>query len=98
VTFDVFDIPMPGLPRPIRERFDDVMESPGEWAKKVVKDYGANMVTMHLIGTGPKVMDKSPREGAQVVEELLQAVDVPLILEDLEIQLKTHLFLKLQQR
>lgn len=80
VTFDVFDIPMPGLPRPIREHFEDVMESPGEWAKKAVKDYGANMVTMHLIGTGPKVMDKSPREGAQAVEEVLQAVDVPLVI------------------
>jgi len=78
VTFDVFDIPMPGLPRPIREHFGDVMESPGEWAKKAVKDYGANMVTVHLIGTGPKVEDKSPREGAQVIEEVLQAVDVPL--------------------
>ncbi|KZX10396.1 CO dehydrogenase/acetyl-CoA synthase subunit delta [Methanobrevibacter filiformis] len=80
VTFDVFDIPMPGLPRPIREHFEDVMESPGEWAKKAVKDYGANMVTMHLIGTGPKVMDKSPREGAQAVEEVLQAVKVPLVI------------------
>lgn len=80
VTFDVFDIPMPGLPRPIREHFADVMESPGEWAKKAVKDYGANMVTMHLIGTGPKVIDKSPREGAQAVEEVLQAVDVPLVI------------------
>ncbi|MGL6298549.1 MAG: CO dehydrogenase/acetyl-CoA synthase subunit delta [Methanobacteriaceae archaeon] len=80
VTFDVFDIPMPGLPRPIREHFEDVMESPGEWAKKAVKDYGANMVTMHLIGTGPKVMDKSPREGALAVEEVLQAVDVPLVI------------------
>jgi acetyl-CoA decarbonylase/synthase complex subunit delta len=80
VTFDVFDIPMPGLPRPIREHFSDVMDHPGEWAKKAVKEYGANMVTMHLIGTGPKVMNKSPREGAQAVEEVLQAVDVPLVI------------------
>ena len=78
VTFDVFDIPMPGLPRPIREHFSEVMDSPGEWAKKAVKDYGANMITVHLIGTGPKVMDKSPREGALAIEEVLQAVDVPI--------------------
>jgi acetyl-CoA decarbonylase/synthase complex subunit delta len=80
VTFDVFDITMPGLPRPIREHFADVMESPGEWAKKAVKDYGANMVTIHLISTSPKGMDKSPRQGVQVVEEVLQAVDVPLVI------------------
>ncbi len=80
VTFDVFDIPMPGLPRPIREHFEDVMEHPGDWAKKAVKEFGANMVTIHLIGTGPKVMDKSPREAAADIEEVLQAVDVPLVI------------------
>jgi acetyl-CoA decarbonylase/synthase, CODH/ACS complex subunit delta len=80
VTFDVFDIPMPGLPRPIREHFEDVMEHPGEWAKKAVKEFGANMVTIHLIGTGPKVMDKSPRDAANDIEEVLQAVDVPLVI------------------
>lgn len=80
VTFDVFDIPMPGLPRPIREHFSDVMDHPGEWARKAVKDFGANMVTIHLIGTGPKVMDKSPKEAAADIEEVLQAVDVPLVI------------------
>lgn len=80
VTFDVFDIPMPGLPRPIREHFEDVMEHPGDWAKKAVKEFGANMVTIHLIGTGPKVMDKTPREAAADIEEVLQAVDVPLVI------------------
>lgn len=80
VTFDVFDIPMPGLPRPIREHFEDVMEHPGDWAKKAVKDFGANMITIHLIGTGPKVMDKTPQEAAAAIEEVLQAVDVPLVI------------------
>ncbi len=80
VTFDVFDIPMPGLPRPIREHFSDVMDHPGDWAKKAVKDFGANMVTIHLIGTGPKVMDKTPQQAAADIEEVLQAVDVPLVI------------------
>jgi acetyl-CoA decarbonylase/synthase complex subunit delta len=80
VTFDVFDIPMPGLPRPIREHFSDVMDHPGDWAKKAVKDFGANMVTIHLIGTGPKVMDKTPKQVAADIEEVLQAVDVPLVI------------------
>ncbi len=80
VTFDVFDIPMPGLPRPIREHFEDVMEHPGDWAKKAVKDFGANMITIHLIGTGPKVMDKTPQQAAAAIEEVLQAVDVPLVI------------------
>lgn len=80
VTFDVFDIPMPGLPKPIKEHFSDVMEDPGDWAKKAVKEFGANMVTIHLIGTGPQVMDKTPRQAAQDIEEVLQAVKVPLVI------------------
>lgn len=38
------------------------------------------MVTIHLIGTGPKVMDKTPRQAAHDIEEVLQAVDVPLVI------------------
>ncbi len=97
VTFDVFDIPMPGLPRPIREHFSDVMEHPGDWAKKAVKDFGANMVTIHLIGTGPKVMDKTPRQAADDIEEVLQAVDVPLVVGGSGDPQKDQLFLKLLQ-
>lgn len=79
ITFDVFDIPLP-LPRPIREHFEDVMEDPVDWAKKAVNKYGADMIAIQLIGTGPKVMDKSPREAANNIEDILQAVDVPLVI------------------
>lgn len=48
--------------------------------KKAVKEYGADMVTIHLIGTGPKVMDRSPKDAAKDIEEVLQAVDVPLVI------------------
>ena len=98
VTFDVFDIPMPGLPRPIREHFSDVMDHPGDWAKKAVKDFGANMVTIHLIGTGPKVMDKTPRQAAADIEEVLQAVDVPLVIGGSGDPKRILKFLKLQQQ
>jgi len=79
IAFDVFDIPLP-LPRPIREHFGDVMEDPVEWAKKAINKYNADMITLHLIGTGSRVMDKSPREAAKNVEDVLQAVDVPLVI------------------
>ncbi|MBG0768572.1 CO dehydrogenase/acetyl-CoA synthase subunit delta [Methanococcus maripaludis] len=80
VTFDVFDIPMNGLPRPIKENFEDVMHSPGEWAQKAVKEFGADMITLHLIGTDPKVKDKSLKDAAKDLEEVLQAVKVPLVI------------------
>ncbi|GAA0128323.1 CO dehydrogenase/acetyl-CoA synthase subunit delta [Methanococcus maripaludis] len=80
VTFDVFDIPMKGLPRPIKENFEEVMDSPGEWARKAVKEFGADMITLHLIGTDPKVKDKSLKDAAKDLEEVLQAVKVPLVI------------------
>jgi acetyl-CoA decarbonylase/synthase complex subunit delta len=80
VTFDVFDIPMKGLPRPIKENFEEVMDSPGEWARKAVKEFGADMITLHLIGTDPKVKDKSLKDASKDLEEVLQAVKVPLVI------------------
>ncbi|WP_456471808.1 CO dehydrogenase/acetyl-CoA synthase subunit delta [Methanocaldococcus sp.] len=79
VTFDIFDMPMPSLPKPIRQYFEDVMEDPVEWAKKCVK-FGADMITIHHISTDPKIKDKSPKEAAKLMEDLLQAVKVPFVI------------------
>jgi acetyl-CoA decarbonylase/synthase complex subunit delta len=78
VTFDVFDV-APPLPKAIREHVEDVWDSPSEWAKKAVK-LGADLVTIHLTSTDPNNKDTSPKEAAKVVEEMLQAVDVPLVI------------------
>ncbi|MDK2987801.1 MAG: acetyl-CoA decarbonylase/synthase, complex subunit delta [Methanothermococcus sp.] len=80
VTFDIFDMPMRGLPKNVRVYFEDVMEDPCEWAKKCVNEFGANMVTIHHISTDPKINDTSPREAAKLMEDLLQAVDVPFVI------------------
>ncbi|WP_083771765.1 CO dehydrogenase/acetyl-CoA synthase subunit delta [Methanocaldococcus infernus] len=79
VTFDIFDMPMPSFPKPIRQYFEDVMEDPVEWAKKCVK-FGADMITIHHISTDPKIKDKSPKEAAKLMEDLLQAVKVPFVI------------------
>ncbi|ENN96076.1 acetyl-CoA decarbonylase/synthase complex subunit delta [Methanocaldococcus villosus KIN24-T80] len=80
ITFDIFDMPMPGLPKPIREFFEDVMEDPCDWARKCVKEFGADMITIHHISTDPKIKDKSPKEAAKLMEDLMQAVDVPFVI------------------
>ncbi|MFX1511093.1 MAG: CO dehydrogenase/acetyl-CoA synthase subunit delta [Promethearchaeota archaeon] len=78
VTFDCFDI-RPSLPKPIRQQFGEVMNDPGEWAKKAV-EFGADAITIHLVSTDPYVKDASPQEAAKTVEEVLQAVKVPLVI------------------
>jgi len=78
ISLDVFDMKIP-LPRVLREHVADVMEDPAEWARMNVKKFGADIVTIHLMSTDPLIHDTSPRLAAKTVEEILQAVDVPLI-------------------
>jgi acetyl-CoA decarbonylase/synthase complex subunit delta len=79
VTIDCFDMPI-HLARTVRMHYEDVMHDPGEWAKKIVKEFGADMVTIHLISTDPTIKDTPAKEAAKVVEEVLQAVKVPLVI------------------
>ncbi|ODS40043.1 MAG: CO dehydrogenase/acetyl-CoA synthase subunit delta [Candidatus Altiarchaeales archaeon WOR_SM1_79] len=78
IAHDVFDMPIP-IPRFLKELFDDTMEDPAEWAKLRVKKFGAKMVTIHLVSTDPNVKDTSIKDAMKVVEDVLQAVKVPII-------------------
>jgi acetyl-CoA decarbonylase/synthase complex subunit delta len=77
ISMDVFDIRMP-FPRAMKEHLGEVLDDPGEWARLNVQN-GADMVTIHLISTDPLMGDRSPRDAAETVEEILQAVDVPVV-------------------
>jgi len=79
ISVDCFDMPIP-LAKAVRGFYEDVMEDPGEWAKKNVREFGANMVTIHLISTDPTIKDTSAREAAKTVEDVLQAVKVPIVI------------------
>ncbi|MHC1576092.1 MAG: CO dehydrogenase/acetyl-CoA synthase subunit delta [Methanosarcinaceae archaeon] len=79
VTMDVFDMPI-GMAKSVKENYEDVINDPADWAKKVVNDFNADMVTIHLISTDPLINDTPAREAAKVVEDVLQAVDVPIVI------------------
>jgi acetyl-CoA decarbonylase/synthase complex subunit delta len=79
ISLDVFDMDI-SLPRVLREHVSEVMHDPAEWARMNVKKYGADIVTIHLMSTDPLFRNTSPRDAARTVEEILQAVDVPLII------------------
>lgn len=78
VSVDCFDMPIP-LARAVREKYADVMESPGDWAKRNV-EYGADMVTIHLVSTDPAIKDTPAKEAVKTVEEVLEAVKVPIVI------------------
>jgi len=79
LALDVFDMKVP-LPRTLKAGVAEVMEDPAAWARMNVDRFGAEMVTVHLMSTDPLIADRSPRQAAKTVEEVLQAVDVPLII------------------
>ncbi len=79
VTMDVFDMPI-GMAKSVKENYEDVINDPADWAKKVVNDFNADMVTIHLISTDPLINDTPASEAAKVVEDVLQAVDVPIVI------------------
>jgi acetyl-CoA decarbonylase/synthase complex subunit delta len=77
IAFDVFDKP-PHLSRVMRTPFEDVLNDPAAWARRCVDKFGAEMVQLHLTSIDPLLMDTSPKEAAKTVENVLEAVDVPL--------------------
>ncbi|MEM3539012.1 MAG: CO dehydrogenase/acetyl-CoA synthase subunit delta [Nitrososphaerales archaeon] len=79
IAMDIFDMPIE-LAKSVRQHFEDVMHDPAEWAKRQVEDFGAEIVSLNLISTDPLIKDTSPKEAAKTVENVLQAVDVPLII------------------
>jgi acetyl-CoA decarbonylase/synthase complex subunit delta len=96
VTNDVFDIPVNTkerdtflrLSEPVKKHLlepDDVTTSMAAWAKKSVEVFGAEMLTLHFIGTDPTIPEKlggkkPPKWAAQNLEEVLQAVKVPIVI------------------
>jgi acetyl-CoA decarbonylase/synthase complex subunit delta len=77
IAFDVFD-KAPHLSRVMRTPFAEVLDDPAAWAKHCVDKFGAEMVQLHLTSIDPLWMDTSPEEAAKTVENVLEAVDVPL--------------------
>jgi acetyl-CoA decarbonylase/synthase complex subunit delta len=79
IAVDVFDMKVP-LAKAVKMHVKDVLEDPAAWAKLAVKKFGADLLTVHLISIDPLVKDASPKDAVKTVEEVLQAVDVPLVI------------------
>ena len=75
---DVFDMPIP-LPGPVSAVLGDAVEDPIKWAKLCVDKFGADLVDLELISTDPSTKNTSVKEATKLVENVLQAVDVPLV-------------------
>jgi acetyl-CoA decarbonylase/synthase, CODH/ACS complex subunit delta len=79
ITLDVFDMEVP-LSKAVKMHVKDVIGDPAAWAKLAVEKFGADMVTVHLISIDPLLKNATPKDAVKTVEEILQAVDVPLVI------------------
>jgi acetyl-CoA decarbonylase/synthase complex subunit delta len=79
VTLDVFDMKIP-LSKAVKMHVKDVIGDPAAWAKLAVEKFGADVVTVHLISIDPLLKDATPKDAVKTVEEVMQAVDVPLVI------------------
>jgi len=70
----------PPWPDAIKAGIGKEIDSPAEWAKKNVQQHGVDLISLKMIGADPHTKNASPADCAKVVEQVLKAVDVPLII------------------
>ncbi|NLK25979.1 MAG: acetyl-CoA decarbonylase/synthase complex subunit delta [Euryarchaeota archaeon] len=58
--------------------FIDVAEDPAAWAKKWA-ELGADVICLKLRSTNPEGKDASPEDAVRTVQDVLEAVDLPII-------------------
>jgi len=81
VTYDVFDMGSKMmLPKPIKKEYGEVLGDPAEWAKLAVNKFGAESITFHSLQIDPGMGDAPVSQSLKYLEDILQAVDVPVII------------------
>jgi len=71
---------VPDWPDFIKKAVGSEINSPVEWAQKAVEEFKVELVSIKLRGGLAETKDRSPEECARLIEDLLRAVDVPLII------------------
>ena len=70
----------PGWPDVLKNGIGKEIASPVEWAQKCVQEFKVDLISLKMIGADPAGKNASPDECAKVVQDVLKAVDVPLII------------------
>ena len=85
VTYDVFDSVDFSPPKPIKQEYGmledgGVLGDPPKWAKFAVDKFGADLITFHSLTIDPAMGDAPVSNSVKFLEDILQAVDVPVII------------------
>jgi acetyl-CoA decarbonylase/synthase complex subunit delta len=80
IAMDVLDSKPEDWPDALAESYKDVLDNPGDWAKKSIEEFGADLICIKFEGIHPDKGDKDAAHAVKVTEEVLKAVGVPLVL------------------
>jgi len=80
IAMDVLDAKPEDWPDVLAEPYKDVLDSPADWAKKCVEQFGAELICIKFDGIHPDKANKDAAGAVKVTEQVLKAVGVPLIL------------------
>ena len=80
IAMDVLDVRPDDWPDALAQPYEGVLDSPADWAKKCVDEFGADLICLKFDGIHPDKGDKDASGAVKVTKEVLGAVGVPLIL------------------
>jgi len=80
IAMDVIDTRPKDWPDILAQSYKDVFDSPGDWAKKCITEFGADLICIKFDGIHPDKANKNAADAVKVTEEVLKAVGVPLVL------------------
>jgi len=80
IAMDVIDTTPQNWPDPLIEPYKNVLDSPGDWAKKCIEEFGAELICLKFDGIHPDQGDKDASHAVKVIEEVIGAVGIPLVL------------------
>ena len=80
IAIDVLDTKPEDWPESLAEPYKDVLDRPGDWAKKCVEELGADLICLKFDGIHPDKANRDASDAVKVTEEVLKSVGVPLIL------------------
>jgi len=80
IAMDVLDSRPEDWPEVLTEPFQEVLDSPGNWAKKCIEEFGADLICLKFEGIHPDKGDKDAEHAVKATEAVLKAVSVPLVL------------------
>ncbi len=71
---------VPEWPENLKKAIGPEIRSPVEWAQKCVERFGVDLINLKMIGADPSGQNLPPDACAKVVQQVLKAVEVPLII------------------